>query len=240
MDLDELVHKRAPPPRRRSPTRIRLRNYFLTGIVVAAPIGITIYLTWAFVHWVDQRVKPLIPKVYNPDTYLPFSVPGVGLIFAILILTLLGFMTASLLGRTLVSYGEMLLDRVPLVRNLYRGLRQLFRTVLSQSGRTFQKAVLIEYPRKGVWRVGFVATRAKGEVAEKMAEHDLLSVFVPNTPNVTAGFMVLVPKREVTVLDMSVEEAAKMIISAGLVAPERRRTGEVRPSVDKGLPEAAE
>jgi uncharacterized membrane protein len=113
---------------------VRLRNYFLTGIVVAAPIGITMYLTWAFVHWVDQRVKPLIPKVYNPDHYLPFSLPGVGLIFAILVLTLLGFMTASLLGRTLVSYGEMLLDQVPLVRNLYRGLRQLFRPCCRSPG----------------------------------------------------------------------------------------------------------
>jgi uncharacterized membrane protein len=241
MSLKKLARKAAPPPppRRRSRARIRLRNYFLTGIVVAAPIGITIYLTWAFVHWVDQRVKPLIPKVYNPDTYLPFSVPGVGLIFAILVLTLLGFMTASLLGRTLVSYGEMMLDRVPLVRNLYRGLRQLFQTVLSQSGRTFQKAVLVEYPRKGVWRVAFLATRAKGEVAEKMAEHDLVSVFVPNTPNVTAGFMVLVPRRELMVLDMTVEEAAKMIISAGLVAPEKRKGGEAAPK-DKGLSEAAE
>src|SRR5688500_8374249 len=153
MDLDELVHQAQPPKkRRRSRARTRLRNYFLTGIVVAAPIGITIYLTWAFVHWVDQRVKPLIPKVYNPDTYLPFSVPGVGLLFAILILTLLGFMTASLVGRTLVSYGETVHDRVPLVRNLYRGLRQLFQTVLSQSSRSFQKVAVVQYPKEGVWR----------------------------------------------------------------------------------------
>jgi uncharacterized membrane protein len=237
MELDKLVGKE-PSPRRRSRARIRLRNYFLTGIVVAAPIGITIYLTWAFVHWVDQRVKPLIPKVYNPDNYLPFSVPGVGLIFAIFILTLLGFMTASLLGRTVVSYGEMLLDRVPLVRNLYRGLRQLFQTVLSQSSRSFQKVVLVEYPRKGVWRVAFVATRAKGEIGTRMADEDLLSVFIPNTPNVTAGFMVFVPRRDIMMLDMSVEEAAKMIISAGLVAPEFRKADAELPPKD--LAEAAE
>jgi uncharacterized membrane protein len=136
----------------------------------------------------------------------------------------------------------MLLDQVPLVRNLYRGLRQLFQTVLSQSGRTFQKAVLVEYPRKGVWRVGFLATRAKGEIGERMAAEELISVFIPNTPNVTAGFMVLVPKRDVMILDMSVEEAAKMIISAGLVAPERGKGGEVVPATetDKELSEAAE
>ena len=126
MDLDDLVHRAAPPPVRRSPLRVRLRNYFLTGIVVAAPVGITIYLTWTFVHWVDRQVKPLIPSIYSPDNYLPFSVPGVGLIFAMLVLTLLGFLTANFVGRSIVSYGEGLLDRVPLVRNLYRGTAAAF------------------------------------------------------------------------------------------------------------------
>jgi uncharacterized membrane protein len=238
MDLEELVPK--PTPRRRSRTRIRLRNYFLTGIVVAAPIGITIYLTWAFVHWVDSRVKPLIPSVYNPDNYLPFSVPGVGLLFAILIITLLGFLTANFVGRAVVSYGETLLGRMPLVRNVYRGLKQLFQTVLSKSGRSFQKVVLIEYPTPGVWRVGFVASKAKGEVAERLAEEQPLAVFIPNTPNVTAGFLVFVPKREAMVLDMTVEEAAKMIISAGLVSPPHRAGGQVENLREKDIPQAAE
>lgn len=241
MDLDELVQK-DPPPRRRSRrrgARVRLRNYFLTGIVVAAPIGITMYLTWAFVHWVDQRMKPLIPKVYNPDTYLPFSLPGVGLLFAILMLTLLGFLTANFVGRSVVGYGEGLLDRMPLVRNLYRGLKQLFQTALSQKSRSFQKVALIEYPRKGVWRVGFVAARGKGEVVERLADDDLMAIFVPNTPNVTAGFLVYVPRRDAMILDMSVEEAAKMIISAGLVAPERRARAVGEPERDE-LSEAAE
>jgi uncharacterized membrane protein len=245
MDFDDLVQKVSPPPvRRRSRARIRLRNYFLTGIVVAAPIGITIYLTWTFIHWVDSRVKPLIPHVYNPDNYLPFSVPGVGLLFAILILTLLGFLTANLVGRTVVSYGETLLDRMPLVRNLYRGLKQLFQTALSQTSRSFQKVALIEYPTPGVWRVGFVATRAKGEIRAAQAEKDLLAVFVPNTPNVTAGFLVFVPRKDAIILEMSVEEAAKMIISAGLVAPDGVRGAEtltpVAPPRPKPVPEAAE
>jgi len=245
MDFDDLVQKAKPPPiRRRSRARIRLRNYFLTGIVVAAPIGITIYLTWTFVHWVDSRVKPLIPNVYNPDNYLPFSVPGVGLLFAILIITLLGFLTANLVGRTVVSYGETLLDRMPLVRNLYRGLKQLFQTALSQTSRSFQKVVLVEYPTPGVWRVGFVATRAKGEIRASQPDKDLLAVFVPNTPNVTAGFLVFVPRKEVIILEMSVEEAAKMIISAGLVAPDGARSPDTltpAPSIeDKPVREAAE
>jgi uncharacterized membrane protein len=238
MDLDDLVRK-IPPPRRRSRARIRLRNYFLTGIVVAAPIGITMYITWTFVHWVDSRVKPLIPNVYNPDNYLPFSVPGVGLLFAILMLTLLGFLTASLVGRTMVVYGELLLDRVPVVRNLYRGLRQLFQTVLSKSSRSFQQVGIIEYPRKGVWRIGFLATRAKGQLAEAVPAEDVVAFFVPNSPNITAGFLVLVPRRDIIFLDISVEEAAKMIISAGLVAP-GERPAEVAPEASKDIPEAAE
>ncbi len=240
MDLDDLVHQTAPPRRRRSRARVRLRNYFLTGIVVAAPIGITIYITWSFVHWVDSRVKPLIPRLYNPDSYLPFSVPGVGLLFAILIITLLGFLTASLVGRTIVAYGEGLLDRVPLVRNVYRGLRQLFQTALSQTSRSFQKVVLVEYPVKGVWRVGFVATRAKGEIRLHHPDKDLLAVFIPNTPNVTAGFLVFVPRKDAVVLDMSVEEAAKMIISAGLVTPEDPQGRAAAGPSQKPVSEAAE
>ena len=241
MDFDDLVHKVAPKPtRRRARARVRLRNYFLTGIVVAAPIGITIYLTWTFVHWVDSRVKPLIPSVYNPDNYLPFSVPGVGLLFAILMLTLLGFLTANLVGRSVVSFGESLLDRMPLVRNLYRGLKQLFQTALSQTSRSFQKVALVEYPTPGVWRVGFVATRAKGEIRSHHPDKDLLAIFIPNTPNVTAGFLVFVPRKNAIILDMSVEEAAKMIISAGLVAPEQTGPAVAPPMPYKPVREAAE
>jgi uncharacterized membrane protein len=239
MDLDDLVQP-APPRRRRSRLRVRLRNYFLTGIVVAAPVGITIYITWTFVHWVDSRVKPLIPNVYNPDNYLPFSVPGVGLLFAILVLTLLGFLTASLVGRTIVSYGENLVDRTPFVRNIYRGLKQLFQTVLSQSSRSFQKVVLVEYPTKGVWRVGFVATRARGEVSMRLQGEEPYAVFIPNTPNVTAGFLVFVPRREAIELDMSVEEAAKMLISAGLVVPEQSLEKRLASERGKPISEAAE
>ena len=239
MDLDDLVHKVTPEPPRRSPLRVRLRNYFLTGIVVAAPIGITIYLTWTFVHWVDSRVKPLIPRIYSPDNYLPFSVPGVGLIFAIVILTLLGFLTANFVGRTIVSFGERLLDRVPLVRNLYRGLRQLFQTALSQTSRSFQQVALVEYPTPGVWRVAFVATKAKGEINDRMADKNLMAMFVPNTPNVTAGFLVFIPRKDVVLLEMSIEEAAKMIISAGLVTPEEVRAAKAAQRA-KPVPEAAE
>jgi len=222
MDLKDLSPD--APPKRRSRARLRLRNYFLTGIVVAAPISITIYLTWAFVSWADGWVKPLIPSLYNPDTYLPFSVPGVGLVLAILAITLLGFLTANLVGRTIVSYGELLLERMPLVRSLYKGLKQLFEAALSQSSRSFQQVGLIEYPRLGLWSLVFIATDARGEVADRLGDKDdVISVYLPTTPNPTSGYLLFVPRRDVMILDMSVQDAAKLIISGGLVTPEHAR-----------------
>lgn len=228
MDLEELTRD-TEPPRKRVTARLRLRNYFLTGIVVAAPISITIYLTWTFVNWVDGWAKPLIPPAYNPDTYLPISVPGVGLVFAIILITLLGFLTANLVGRTIVTYGEAMLDRMPLVRNLYRGLKQIFHTALSESTRSFQKVGLIEYPRKGLWAIVFISTDAKGEVADRLADNGkMVSVFLPTTPNPTSGYLLYVPSADVIMLDMTVEEAAKQVISAGLVSPEyQARTKEL-------------
>lgn len=201
----------------------RLRAYFLTGVVVAGPLAITAYLTWSIVGWVDGLVKPLLPAAYNPDTYLDFPIPGVGLIVALAGLTLLGFLTANIFGRALISFGEHLLGRLPIVRNLYGGLKQIFETVLSERGSSFQKAALIEYPRLGLWSIVFVSTTAKGEVAEKIPDEDeIVSVFLPTTPNPTSGFLLYVRRREVVELDMTVEEAAKLVISAGLVTPERR------------------
>ncbi|WP_084175015.1 DUF502 domain-containing protein [Afifella pfennigii] len=209
------------PHKRHSRAGLRLRSYFLTGIVVAAPIGITVYLTWTFIAWVDAWVKPLVPRAYNPDNYLPFSVPGFGLIVAILALTLLGFLTANLVGRTIVSWGEILLERMPLVRNLYRALKQIFATVLSQSSRSFQQVGLIEYPRRGLWALVFIATEAKGEVSVRLEEAgETMAVFLPTTPNPTSGFLLFVPVQDVILLDMTVEEAAKLVVSAGLVSPE--------------------
>ncbi len=203
----------------------RMRNYFLTGLVITAPIGITIFISWSFIQWVDDWVKPYIPNIYNPDNYLPFSVPGVGLVFALVIITILGFLTANFVGRSFLSFGEVMLGRMPLVRNLYSALKQIFETALSQKGQTFTKAAVIEYPRRGLWALAFVATETKGEVAHHLAEKDPstgthLSVFLPTTPNPTSGFLLFVPKKDVIQLDMTVEDAAKLVISAGLVTPD--------------------
>ena len=204
--------------------RWRLRNYFLTGIIIAAPISITMYITWSFITLVDRWVKPFIPQIYNPDTYLPFPVPGVGLIAAFLGLTMLGFLTANLFGRTIVTYGENILDRMPLIRTIYRLMKQIFETVLSQTNTSFREAVLIQYPREGIWALAFVSTDARGEIVAKTkyTEGEMLSVFMPTTPNPTSGFLLFIPRKDAVFLDMSVEEAAKLVISAGLVVPETK------------------
>lgn len=198
---------------------MRLRRYFLTGLIVVAPLAITAYLTWSFVLWVDGWVKPYLPAKYNPDTYLPFGVPGYGLLVALLAITVVGFLTANLVGRSILGFGESLLDRMPLIRSVYKALKQIFETVLAEQNNSFKRAAIIEYPRKGLWSLVFVATETKGEVDYRLPGEDTVSVFLPTTPNPTSGYLLFVPRRDVIYLDMSVEEAAKMIISAGLVAP---------------------
>jgi len=207
----------------------RLRNYFLTGLIIVAPLAITAYLTWTFIGWVDSWVKPYIPQVYNPDNYLPFAVPGFGLLTALFLITMIGFLTANLVGRSIIGFGESLLDRMPLVRSLYKGLKQIFQTVLAEQSGSFKQAALIEYPRRGLWSIVFIATYTKGEVSSRLPEEETISVFLPTTPNPTSGFLLFVPRKDVIILDMSVEEAAKMVISAGLVSPDFPKTLPVQP-----------
>lgn len=200
----------------------RLRNYFLTGFVVCAPLVLTIYIVWSFVGWVDSWVKPYIPTNYNPDTYLSVRIPGFGLIVALVLITLIGFLTANFIGRAIVSFGERLLTRTPLVRGLYKALKQLFETALSDKNEMFRTVGMVEYPRKGVWSIVFVAGDKRSEINEKLDQEGdpLMAVFMPCTPNPTTGFLMYVPKSEVVLLDMSIEDGAKLIVSAGLVAPE--------------------
>ena len=206
-------------PAKKAGLGARLRTYFLTGLVVAAPIGITAYLTRWFVELVDFWFTPLIPEQYHPDRFLPFSVPGLGLIIALVILTLLGALTANFFGRRILALGERVVDRTPVVRNIYSGLKQIFETVISQSEKSFQDVGLIEYPRKGLYALVFVTTNTKGEIKEK-AGQELVSVFLPTTPNPTSGFLLFVPRQDIQILDMTVEQAAKLVISAGLVEPD--------------------
>ncbi|MEM8986662.1 MAG: DUF502 domain-containing protein [Pseudomonadota bacterium] len=199
-----------------------LRNSFLAGIVVAAPITITVALIYWFVTtpmaWIDVRVRELIPAQWASEQFLLFSIPGMGVVVAIVVLTVLGAMAKNLFGRALINLGEQIVDSMPVVRNLYRALKQIFETVLSQTETSFKEVALVEYPRKGTWAIGFVAATAKGEVQHK-TEGDMVNVFVPTTPNPTSGFLLFVDRNDLVPLEMSVEEAAKAVISAGLVVP---------------------
>lgn len=204
----------------------RLRNYFLTGFIVAAPLAITVYIVWSFIGWIDSWVKPYIPAAWSPDTYLPFAVPGFGVLVAIFILTLIGFLAANIVGRSIVSVGEGLLGRMPLVRGVYKALKQIFETVLSNKNDMFRQVGLVEYPRKGVWSLVFVATEKETEINVKLDKEGdpLIAVFMPCTPNPTTGFLMYVYRSEIVMLDMTIEDGAKLIVSAGLVAPEYKRT----------------
>jgi uncharacterized membrane protein len=198
----------------------RLRGYFLTGLIIVGPVAITIYVVWWFINLVDGWVKPLIPQSYLPDNFLPFNVPGVGLIVGILALMLVGALAANLFGRTIVSYGEMMLDRMPVVRGVYRLLKQIFTTVFSKSGTGFKRVGLIEFPRRGLYAVVFVSGDPPHEVADKLGNGEkLMTVFMPNAPNPTTGFVMFMPAKDVILLDMAIDDAAKLVISAGLVAP---------------------
>jgi len=195
------------------------RANFLTGLVVVAPVVLTIYLTWAFITFVDEKVVPWVPTPYNPRTYIDADIPGFGLVIFLIFTTIVGYFAKRVFGKQLIRLGENLVSRMPVVRSIYNALKQIVETVLSQSKSSFRQACLVEYPRRGLWAIAFVATDTTGEIAERHGGEELVSVFLPTTPNPTSGFLLFVPKKDVILLDMSIEEAAKLVISAGLVVP---------------------
>ena len=230
-DLSDTLAKLAdagPPPRMGAVAR--LRNYFLTGLVIVGPVTITLYLAWYVINLFDLWVKPYIPALYNPDTYLPFSVPGFGAIFAFIALTMIGALAANLIGRSVISAGELMLGRMPVVRNLYRGTKQIFESVVAASNQSqsFQKVGLMEFPSKGIWAIVFVTGSAADEIAIVRPTDDLVSVFMPTHLLPPSGFVVFVPRSSIVPINLSVEDAAKIIISAGMVNPgAQKRLAEV-------------
>jgi uncharacterized membrane protein len=219
----------------------RIRNYFLTGLAIAAPLFLTVYIVRTFIGWIDGWVTPFIPTAYKPDTYIHYSVPGFGVVVALIFITLLGFLTANFVGKRLVALGESVLSRMPIVRNIYGALKQIVETAVSPTTRPFQTVGLIEFPSKGLWSVVFLTGNTRGEVATKIpgAEGDVVNVFVPTTPTPISGFLVFMKRSDVIILDMTVEEAAKLVISAGLVAPEHA-AGRIADGRPISLSEAAE
>lgn len=201
----------------RAPFRRRLRAYFLTGIVVAAPLAITAYITLWFVNFIGRRMAPLI-EPFVPSSFA-FVIPIAGLIAMACALTLLGALATNLAGRSIVHYGERLVARVPVVRTIYKALKNIIETLIHQSRGAFTKVGLIEYPRPGIWSVVFIAANVKGEIPERVNVEEMISVFLPTIPNPTTGFLIFVPRRELIILDMTVEEGAKLLLSVGLVTP---------------------
>jgi uncharacterized membrane protein len=196
----------------------RLRNYFLTGLILVGPIYITINLTWWFVNWVDDATRPFIPLGLRPETYLPFRVPGYGVIIALFALTMLGFLTANLVGRTLVEFSDNLLNRMPIVRPIYKTMKQIFETLFSKSGSSFRRVGLVEFPA-GMRSLVFLSQAPSQEMARHLLEPDYVGAFMPCTPNPTTGFFFYVRRKDVIDLDISVEEAMTLIMSAGMAQP---------------------
>ena len=224
------------PPRRRFrllPLSLiaALRNNFLAGVVVIAPIGLTVWLIWTVVGWVDGFVMPFVPSYYHPDaivnrilgrtpeTWIDVNIRGVGVVVFLIFTVIVGWMAKGFFGRSLLRWGESLVGRMPVVRSIYNGVKQIAETVFAQTDTSFDKACLVEYPRKGMWAIAFISTVAKGEIRRRVDAPDLLTVFLPTTPNPTSGFLLFVARSEVLILEMSVEDAAKLVISAGLVYP---------------------
>ncbi len=225
LDTGSLLLGAGEEPKYREPHKGimgRLRAYFLAGVLVTAPISITIYIAWLIVSFIDAAVNPLIPERYNPETYLPFALPGLGVVILLVILTLIGAVTAGFVGRSLIRVYDTLLARMPVIRSVYSALKQIIETILAQQSAAFRQAVLVEYPRPGLWAIAFITGRTEGEVQNLTAD-EMINVFLPTTPNPTSGFLLFVPKSDLVPLSMSVEEAIKMVISGGIVTPPDRR-----------------
>tara|TARA_B000000532_G_C18871331_1_gene408536 strand:- start:1331 stop:1951 length:621 start_codon:yes stop_codon:yes gene_type:complete len=191
----------------------RLRNYFITGIVVLVPIGITLYLTKFFISVSSN----LIPKEINPNSYLPFSIPGLEILLSIIFITVIGWLSLSFIGKKILQLVNETLKRIPILRTIYSAIGQMTESLAPRKGNK-KSVVLIEYPRKGSWAVGFATKDNKGEISKKTST-ELVNVFVPTTPNPTSGFLLMFPKKEIIYLDMTFEEASKFIVSAGTSNP---------------------
>src|SRR5260370_32250498 len=197
----------------------RIRTYFLTGLVVAGPVAITLWLIWWFVTWVDGFVRPFLRRAQRPESYLPLEIPGLGLIIAFVALTLLGFLTANLIGRKLVDFGEGILSRMPIVRPIYRTAKQIFQTLFSKSESSFRRVGLVEFPSPGMWSLVFLTQPPNEEISSRLPASEHVAAFMPCTPNPTTGFFFYVARRDIIDLDITVEAAMTLLMSAGMVQP---------------------
>ena len=202
--------------------RERFRTYFFAGILVTGPIALTLYIAWWFIGLVDGTVSALLPDRYNPVSYLPFHVPGIGLVVAVVGLTLIGALTAGYVGRVFIRASDRVLARMPVVRGLYSATKQIFETVLSKQSTMFREVVLVEWPRRDCWTVAFVTVPPEGEL-KGLNPPDSIGIYVPTTPNPTSGYLIYVPRKDVRPLGMTVEEGIKLVVSGGIVVPTDKR-----------------
>ena len=199
----------------------KIRSWFLTGILVMTPLILTIYVAWAFITFVDNLVVPLVPFEYRPSNYLPFSIPGLGLIIVFIFTTFVGLLATGLFGRTLIRIWENILNRMPVVRSVYSAIKQILETVMATQSDAFRQAVLVQYPRKDIWAIGFVTGSTKGEVGKRV-DKKMVNVFMPTTPNPTSGFLLFFPEEDLIFLNMTVEDALKLVVSGGMVVPKEK------------------
>lgn len=203
----------------------KIKNYFFTGVVVAAPVAITIYMSYHLVIWINDVTSRLIPQQWSIGNFVPYAVPGLGLLLLLASLLLIGMLTTGYVGKFFVSLWEKIIRKMPIVSSIYSLIKQIFETFLSQKNRSFSEVVLVEYPRKGLWTIAFVSKENTGGEVEEKTGAKKLSIFVPTTPNPTSGFLIFVEEKDVIKLDMSVEDGIKYVISCGIVAPEMNETG---------------
>ena len=201
----------------------KFRRFFLTGLLVTAPIIITIYVTWLVITFIDVKVANLLPEYLDFRKALPFQIPGLGLVIVIFVITLIGAITPGLIGRNLLKLGEMILFKTPVIRTVYSSIKQIMETVMSTNSKSFKEVVLVEYPRKDIWVIAFVTSSVKGEIDNKIKKSKLVSIFVPTTPNPTSGFLLFVAKKNLIYLNMPVEQAIKLVISGGIVSPKQKK-----------------
>lgn len=229
IDIQQPVE--APEPKKPGFFR-EIRNNFFYGIIVTLPIVAPVWLVLFVIRKTDEVVKPLIPPQWNPDTYLPIQIPGLGLLLSIIGLFVLGTLAKNFFGRAIIGFGERLLARVPVVSNLYAAGKQLVETVAEQNEMADREVCMVEYPRKGVWAVGFITSKVRGEPATQLPEN-FVNVFVPTTPNPTSGFLLMVDRKDIKILNMTPEEGAKLIISAGMVSTSEEIETATRPAKRK-------
>jgi len=199
----------------------KLKQIFLTGLAVTIPIGLTLYILFFLIDIMDGLLK-IIPVRYHPDTLLGIHIPGLGIIVTLALITIAGLVTTSYVGYKIVQSGEDLVDRIPFVRNIYQAIKKISDSMFMDKRSSFKKVVLVEFPRKGVYTIGFVTGVPSGEIRKK-AGQNCISVFLPTTPNPTSGYLIIVPEDELIQMDMSVEEALTFIISVGIVTPSSDR-----------------